>query len=110
VAARLLARLTCCPRARRFVTRVSPKDANAHTILKIQSIKPGMLSTQIGLSCVPAAVRRSVPSRCPCSPTAMWGAFKYVIDIINKAPDGHYVLMRDANKVWRPRAALSVAL
>jgi translation initiation factor 3 subunit D len=64
-----------------YVSRVHPKDANAHVILAAQTYKPRDFAAQINLNI-----------------NNMWGILKTVVDICKALPAGKYVLVKDPSK------------
>ena len=64
-----------------FVSRTSPKNAYEHVILATQFYRPKDFTTQISLS-----------------EGQMWAMMRMFIQLMQKHPEGKYVLMRDPNK------------
>lgn len=64
-----------------FVSRVSPKNAYEHTILATQTYRPMDFATQITLN-----------------QGTMWGIMRLFIKLLEKEPEGKYVIMRDPNR------------
>lgn len=64
-----------------FVSRTSPKNAYEHVILATQFYRPKDFTTQISLS-----------------EGQMWAMIRMFIQLMQKHPEGKYVLMRDPNK------------
>ncbi|KAF8820076.1 putative eukaryotic translation initiation factor 3 subunit 7, partial [Cardiosporidium cionae] len=64
-----------------FVSRRSPKDAENHTLLVVQSHKTMELGLQIGLRMSNA-----------------WGIVRAIVDMIMEQPDGVYTLLKDPTK------------
>jgi len=64
-----------------FVSRVAPKNAYEHVILATQFYRPKDFATQITLS-----------------EGQMWAMFRMFVHLLQKQPEGKYVLMRDPNK------------
>ena len=64
-----------------FVTRALPRDPFNHVLVGTQTFKPKDFAQQINLT---------IPS--------MWGILKAFIDMFREFEDGHYLLLRDANK------------
>ena len=64
-----------------FVSRVHPKDPNAHSILNTQTFKPKDFAAQINLNY-----------------DNIWGALGFILDVVEKQVDGTYILVKDPNK------------
>ena len=64
-----------------FVSRVHPKDPNAHAIINTQTYKPKDFAQQINLT-----------------EGNMWGVFKSIAETCLKMDDGKYLLVKDPNK------------
>lgn len=64
-----------------FVSRAAPSKAYEHVILATQFYRPKDFATQITLS-----------------ESQMWAVFRSFVQMIQKQPDGKYVLMRNPNK------------
>ncbi|EEC47453.1 predicted protein, partial [Phaeodactylum tricornutum CCAP 1055/1] len=64
-----------------FVSRSNPKNALEHVILGTQFYRPKDFATQITLN-----------------EGQMWSTFRMFVNMVQKQPEGKYVLMRDPNK------------
>jgi translation initiation factor 3 subunit D len=64
-----------------YVSRQSPRNNKAHSIVQMQTYKPKDFATQINLSHL-----------------NMWGIFKSIVDICRKQEDGKLLLVKDPNK------------
>jgi len=64
-----------------FVSRSSPKNAYEHVMLATQTHRPMDFAAQITLN-----------------QGAMWGIMRLFIKLLEKEPEGKYVIMRDPNK------------
>lgn len=65
-----------------FVSRANPRATDNHLILGMQQFKPEEFAGQIAMNMDNA-----------------WGIVRCIVDILNKQPDGKYVIMKDPNKV-----------
>lgn len=65
-----------------FVSRARPTDAQRHSILLVQTIKPRDVATQMNVSI-----------------NNGWGIVRMLVDRIRKQEDGRYVLVKDPNAV-----------
>jgi hypothetical protein len=65
-----------------FVSRANPKDAQRHVIVGMQSYKPRDFAAQMNISL-----------------NNGWGIVRMIVDLVNKQPDGRYVLVKDPNNV-----------
>jgi translation initiation factor 3 subunit D len=63
-----------------FVSRANPKDAQRHVIVGMQSYKPRDFAAQMNISL-----------------NNGWGIVRMIVDLVNKQPDGRYVLVKDPN-------------
>merc|ERR1712087_368543 len=64
-----------------FVSRASPKNAYEHVILATHTYRPKDFATQITLN-----------------QGTMWGYMRLFIKLLEKEPEGKYVIMRDPNR------------
>jgi translation initiation factor 3 subunit D len=64
-----------------FVSRVSPRDAQRHTILATATYKPREFASQMNLNL-----------------SNGWGIVRTIVDVCMKQPDGKYILVKDPNK------------
>lgn len=64
-----------------FVSRTSPKNAYDHVVLATQTYRPMDFAAQITLN-----------------QGTMWGIMRLFIKLLEKEPEGKYVIMRDPNK------------
>jgi len=64
-----------------FVSRTSPKNAYDHVVLATQTYRPMDFATQITLN-----------------QGTMWGYMRLFIKLLEKEPEGKYVIMRDPNR------------
>lgn len=65
-----------------FVSRAKPTDAQRHSILLVQTIKPRDVATQMNVSI-----------------NNGWGIVRMLVDRLRKQEDGRYVLVKDPNAV-----------
>jgi len=64
-----------------YVSRTSPKNAYDHVVLATQTHRPTDFATQITLN-----------------QGTMWGYMRLFIKLLEKEPEGKYVIMRDPNR------------
>lgn len=64
-----------------FVSRVNPKSANDHVILGVLGYKPREFANQMNLNL-----------------NNGWAIVRTFVDMLQKEPDGKYVLVKDPNK------------
>ena len=64
-----------------FVSRKKPKDSYNHVILSTQTYRPMDFATQITLN-----------------QGSMWGIMRLFIKLLDREPEGKYVIMRDPNR------------
>lgn len=64
-----------------YVSRVSPKNAYDHVVLATQTHRPADFASQITLN-----------------QGTMWGHMRLFIKLLEKEPEGKYVIMRDPNR------------
>ncbi len=69
-------------RTLRFVSRANPKDAQRHIVVGVQSFKPKEFAQSMNISL-----------------NNGWGIVRMIVDMVNKQPDGRYVLVKDPNNV-----------